>query len=239
MLEYETVEYNDYGRDFYGVCFTSKGELITVCGDTFNIHSHKKGLSRTSISSTIRAIFLTSADIVYILKTNGDIVQAQLPGFENMERFLRVDYAIGITAINDSVAIIAAASSDTDTEITIYNMSTKMQRTHKIENTRLTSICYEEEGAILAVDHERGILYKYRASVEEGTTVEIEWKCEGIDGAFAVCMDEDGVIFVAGNKQKIYIVNDGETISQGLGHIHCTLSLTHFLFEMKLIGAHY
>ena len=83
----------------------------------------------------------------------------------------------------------------------LFDVRTKNSRTQSIPGSGVIhSICTHPDGDICLLDSQNGKVCKYR--VYEETDPQLVWECNGVEQGYAICYDEQGLMYVSAARNK-------------------------------------
>ena len=135
---------------------------------------------------------------------------------------------------------ILAVCGSYNTGITLFTLFLKKSRTRIIPGSgQIRSICTHPDGDICLLDTKNSKVCKYR--VYEEKDPQLVWECNGVELGYAICSDEQGLIYVFLAGKMLYVINSGESkcaISIPLSFLKQMpglLKFVHFLNEYVTI----
>ena len=206
-MVYEDRYRTPKGNKCRAICINENHEIIVSC-DQYLAH-YTKDMEESAIAyltNKILSMAALPAGELLVLLNDGEVLKLEHPYADGGDGFLEICNATCIAVSNDNLCILAR-TDDVD-EITVYNLVTKVQKSHIFENTKFVSITCHFDGDILALDQQEGTLHKYAITSDQDSVPKLMWSCNGLTGAYAVCTDQKDLIYVVANGQFIYIIND-------------------------------
>lgn len=100
--------------------------------------------------------------------------------------------------------------SNNDNRIMIFNTEIKEKQDYSLAEHaggQIHSICSAPDDSILTLDGNKGIVCCYK--LQENAPPILRWKCAGITGGYAICTDDQGLVYVSTHK-KLYVILKGK-----------------------------
>ena len=104
---------------------------------------------------------------------------------------------------------ILAVCGSYNTGITLFTII--LEKKSHSHHTRIWSdtLCTHPDGDICLLDTKNSKVCKYR--VYEEKDPQLVWECNGVELGYAICCDEQGLIYVSSAGKMLYVINSGES----------------------------